>query len=356
MKIKPIIQMIKESIRNEGGLKHFLLKKCRMLLPYICIVVRYTILLGLGYFITKIFDTYKVEENESTRILETLITSLGIFLAIIITYFFSKLYSERSERIVRKQRIDEFSIKITAVRRIAALIKSQNEFWDQFANGNLRYKLDTLNRNMTLPKYLNLTPDEYSDFSKKVGEIPVQPYLSIKYLESPNRSILNPFSSYNHRNYSLYELETMQNACGVLWRFFDRSFENSDWDIINPFFKKPIVKNLKLLYPNAASHDKALFVNTFSDIQTTMEESFHLTYLNNISIIGVFGKIILNVSVFMLILLSSIFLLNINLMYSSKLTNIIISLFIVNMIDFLINLYQGIKKDLQIDEIYKTAE
>lgn len=305
MNVKGKLQQLRGTIRDEGGIKEFYFKRRDVFLSYMWIGVRCLCLLAFGCILLAFFENKKVEYGSSVRILETIISCLGIFIAIIITYFFSKLYSERSERIMRKQRIDKFSIKITAVRRIATFLKSQHEFWDNFKH--LRYKIDTQNRYMTLPSFLDLNFDDLMKFTKDIGEQPIQTYLSIKYLEHPSPSIFNPFSLHNHRNYTLDELYTMKYACSVIWSFFDRNYTNEDLNIIKSFYKEPIIENLKILYPEKDSFDNRLLVNVFSDIQPVLEESHYLTYINNISIFGIYGRILYNVLIFISIILSSVF-------------------------------------------------
>ncbi|NDW11159.1 hypothetical protein [Dysgonomonas sp. 520] len=244
MSIKNKYLQTRDNIRDAGGIKQYYIENRDNILSYLWIVVRLLCLLSFGCILLAFFENKKVEHESSVGILETIISCLGIFIAIIITYFFSKLYSERSERIMRKQRIDGFSIKITAVRRIATLLKSQHEFWDNFKH--LRYRIDTQNRYMTLPSFLELNFDDLMEFTKDIGEQPVQTYLSVKYLEHPSPSGFNPFSLHNHRNYSLDELDIMKYACSVIWSFFDKNHTDRDWNLIKSFYKDPIIENLKI--------------------------------------------------------------------------------------------------------------
>ena len=55
------------------------------------------------------------------------------------TMLFSKLFSEKAERIQRKAEIDTLSHKITAFRKMAFQIRGFSEFW-KFGNNNIKSK------------------------------------------------------------------------------------------------------------------------------------------------------------------------------------------------------------------------
>ena len=58
-----------------------------------------------------------------------LITTISVLIAIIITYLFSKLFSEKSIRIDRKKDIDDLAKRLTYLRRIAFHLIGMHEFW-----------------------------------------------------------------------------------------------------------------------------------------------------------------------------------------------------------------------------------
>lgn len=306
---------------------------------------------GLFCYVFGCFEQNKVESISS--VLNTIITCLGIIIAIIITYFFSKLYSERSERIIRKQHIDKYAIRITAVRRISSLLKSHHDFWNQFEG--LKHKLNTENKHMTLPEFRSLDYDSLIKLTRDLGEDPVQTYLSIKYLEKPSGVPFNPFSMYNHRNYTLNELENMEYACSVIWNFFSDYYKDSNWANMHSHQRNAIEQNLKVIYPNHELHNKKLLVNVFSDIQEDIQKAYYLTFVNKISVFKLYGRILINILVFVVIILISVFLLNIMCVNASFYKNIIVSVFIVNLIDFFRNIYKRVKTDLNITEIYRNG-
>src|SRR5690606_30789049 len=114
------------------------------------------------------FFNNETEIIEYKEIIKTILTTTGVTVAIIITFLFSKLFSERNERIERKRLIDIESKKITAFRKICHFLRSSNEFWNPF--GNLKRKLDREYNNLTLRNYDEIINyEEYEKFLEEVN-------------------------------------------------------------------------------------------------------------------------------------------------------------------------------------------
>src|SRR5690606_32752157 len=95
---------------------------------------------------------------------------------------FSKIFSERNERIERKKQIDHYSRKLTALRRLSHKILTHSDIiWLNTGIEDIHHHFPGL----TLFKYRQCNYDQLKDIGEKtkLGEILIQALLAAKWLE-----------------------------------------------------------------------------------------------------------------------------------------------------------------------------
>ncbi|PZU83530.1 MAG: hypothetical protein DI529_12525 [Chryseobacterium sp.] len=326
-------------------------------------------ILRLIIFLVTSFFSYKIFLNfaspyvfDKTIILSNLITTISVLIAIIITYLFSKLFSEKSIRVDRKKDIDELAKKLTYLRRIAFHLRGMNRFWN-FKDFNPKSVIDYKYKDLTWEQYRglddkDLNKRDYRKISYEIGEISGQAYLALKGLQD-DESDYSFFGEFHPLTYSLNDLAKYRDYSNSVWYFF----ENSDSEIVNlakenrrslnfvdelylKIFNKKIDKD---------NYNKSI-KDTFSYFESEVfDKLIYLTSLNT----NYFPKPLiysfLNMLVYLIILLLSIFILVLNIKeYSAFIyTILILSLFIANTFDLIVIMFYSIKKELKIDDILK---
>jgi hypothetical protein len=321
-----------------------------------------SILLAILTFITLqkliCICTFKKEE-----ILDNLISTNSVIIAIIITFLFSKLFAEKTIRIERKKEIDELALKVTYMRRIAFHIRGLHEFW-KFDNINIKSIIDNKYNKLTYEEYRgygkfkNKTYEEFKKIDQDIYGTDGQAYLSLKELED-GENLFNFFSEFNPKNYSLNDIERFREYSGS----FLYLLENSDDSIVNfnnvSSYKKTFIEELylKIMKTSINKSDyKGSLKNLFSHFESEIFDKIqYLISLNSNPFPKILINSFLNLLVFLVLLISSLFILiiNLNYYYSFVLSIGVISIFIANTIDLIILTYYSIKDELNINEIYK---
>ena len=320
--------------------------------------------LFLAYTAAVIFLIQRIfvlSSSDYEKILSLLISTIGITVAIIISFLFSKLYSEKNERIERKRRIDFLSKKITALRKIVHFIRRSHEFWNHF-NKNIKHFLDSKYKDLTLYDYDRMGYDLHRSFHEEVdfGELAAQAYLGLKEIEGKVRSTIVFLDRLYRKNYTLEELAIFKDSCERMWSFMDHHpgvfREISTLSILET---KPIKENLKIIYPDFSEEDfnnkklKQLF-DDFADGH--IREQYYLTQRNSVSFGKSFNSLLFDLVVFVLLIICGILILSVDLTADLKLiiTNIIVALFSAIVIDLLANVIMSIRKELTVMDFYET--
>ena len=102
-----------------------------------------------------LFSFTPINAFNKKELLNMLVSVISIIVAILVTYLFSKLFAEKSIRIERKKEIDEFSKKVTYLRRVAFQIRKMYSFWN-----HQEHKLKTIMDN----KFPDLLYEEYRGY------------------------------------------------------------------------------------------------------------------------------------------------------------------------------------------------
>lgn len=316
-------------------------------------------------FFQTIISNIDINSFNKKEILSLLISVTAVIIAIIVTFLFSKLFAEKTIRIERKKDIDELSLKITYLRRIAYHIRSLHEFW-QKGNKNIKSIIDSKYPNLKYEEYRGyeipgmqqFTYDEFKIMNKEISETIGQGYLALKGLENGE----NEFSFYtevNPQNYSLDDVARYKEYTQMFWSMLDRTsddfFKITD---IHPYW----LKNIEELYFKITGKqiNKNEFKNEIKALLTffdsiVFEKHYYLNSLNSNMFPSVFKDAFINMLFFLLILIISLILFIINFDSNKNIfcTIFLVSLFISNTADLILLTFLAIKNELNVREIFK---
>jgi hypothetical protein len=309
-----------------------------------------------------------IQENEFNKkeVLSILISVIAIIIAIIVTYLFSKLFAEKSIRIERKKEIDELSLKITSLRRIAHHIRTRHEFW-LFKDVNIKSIIDKKYPNLLYEQYRGnevpgirkLTYEELSEIEENIHGADGQAYLALKGLED-NANRFSFYSEVNPQNYTLNDVARYKQYAGSFWYLLDKS----DDSIVNfNGIHKYWLDNISELYfkirgkqideKNYKSQIKDLFTE-FDSIY--FDKHYYLNSLNSDIFPTPFKSSFGNMLVFVILLIASLFAYIINLDHRNcevVITVFLVSAFIANTVDLVLLTFKSIKNELEINEVFK---
>lgn len=316
---------------------------------FIIIFIIYSILLSLFT---------KINQFNKQTILTTIIYVIAIVVAIIVTYIFNKLFSEKNIRIERKKLIDELSIKVTYLRRIAFHIRGLYEIW-KINSKNIKTIIEKNYPNLTYHEFRNnLNYDQFEKINEDISDIIGQSYLALKGLENNEESI-NFFSEFNPKNYSLQEIINFREFTSSFWYLLDKTDEhvinfnkeNKHWlNFIDDLYFKILKRKIdKVNFRNDIKELFAYFENEIYD------KFYYLTELNKKRIPFILELSMTNLFNYIIILMCSLFFLitNYSLDFEFRITIILVSLFFSNTIDLILIIYVSLNKELEINEILK---
>lgn len=301
---------------------------------------------------------------DKKSILEILISIVSIIVAIIVTFLFSKLFAEKTIRVERKKEIDELSLKITYLRRIAYHIRGINVFW-QFKDVNIKDIIDHQYKTLTYKEFRGndkskkLTYDELETIHHNIFGTDGQAYLALKGLED---GAFSPsfYAEINPQNYTLDDISRYLNYVNS----FNYLLNNSNEEIVNfngipPF----LLSRINELYFKIMGKQINLknYKNNIKDLFTEFEsviliKHYHHNSLNNNIFPITFKNSFGNMLIFVIILLISLafYIVNINSSIEILITIILVSFFISNTIDLVILTFYSIKEELNIKDIFKV--
>lgn len=250
-------------------------------------ILRYLLLVSTGLLILLLFVNNQLSLVEYEKILSTLLSTSGITVAIIVIFLFTKLFSERNERIERKKLIDIKSKQITAFRKICYFIRTSHEFWQPF--GNLKTKFDNEYKTITLSLYDSeeIDYDKYSAFLQEVnyGELGGQAYAGIREIEGEVQSDYVFYDNQLRKNYSLNEIALIHDASSRIWSFLDKNkAQIIDIKTIDSGRLKQIEKNFKTIYPeyDVNNLNKEKIIEMFKEFHEYVSRNlYNLTQKNS---------------------------------------------------------------------------
>lgn len=322
--------------------------------------------LFIPYFVFLSFIIIKnFSNNESLNkkeILPLIISVASISSAIIITYLFTKLFTERTSRIEYKKKIDELNIIINFFRILMHRIRSEDKLWMVNKN-SIRYTLDNKLNWLTLEIYrgennqLRLPYEKFEIINEQINGLIGQAYLAIKGFSDGDDSFTD-YSDTNNRNYTLSDIIRYGNYQSIIWAYLDE-YSNNDhifnaneihsmwFERMNEYYKKITNKKLK----------REKFKKQIKDLMTYFDENvFSKHYYFNtflaqkfpVSFLRLFINIIINI----VVLITSLLFFMINIPNEFTLLSILVSIFITNMLDLGIIILVSIPKELTINERY----
>lgn len=316
------------------------------------LVLSWTIL-NLFFFRFSSFEDFEVN-----LISQTLITVVSIVTAIIITYLFSRIFSERGDRIQRKVEIDELSSKITSIRKMASHIRGYHRFWE-FNDCKVKSIIEHEYGELRFEDFYNgqKNYEEISKILERVGnETMTKSYLAFKGLEDGDKDII--FRSLALINYSLEDIDRYDEYLDFILYFIDDYKDDIDFEADNNFWINFVpelfykLKKRNIDKDNYTQEIKKLFDYIKEEVFT---RHYYLTKLNTNPLPILFYLSFSSVIIFIILMLLSLILLvcdfgsNIEYLISISLS----SLFISMTLDMIYIIFLSVRIDLNIKDFYK---
>lgn len=200
-------------------------------------------LLAIMNICIRLISHLDIDENQITTISNSLISSLGIIIAVVTTFIFTKIFGERAEKIERKQLIDGFSLKVNAVRKLGYQLSHRAEFWRNESTYDLRTQYPDLT-------FFDLLEKKYDDYNQilgrtKLSELTLQAYLGAIWLRGEDgfpTEILQPTF---RKNYSIKELIEYNEACNAIRAYLEEHHGDIDFSSTNQYWKNLLLSDLK---------------------------------------------------------------------------------------------------------------
>jgi hypothetical protein len=312
-----------------------------------------------------LFSFTPINAFNKKELLSLLVSVISIIIAILVTYLFSKLFAEKSIRIERKKEIDEFSKKVTYLRRIAFQIRKMYSFW-RHQDHNLKAIMDNKfpdllyeeYRGNEAPEFKKFTYEEISSISEQIYGTDGQAYLALKALEDTDNDF-SLYTEFNPQNYSVNDIARYKEYAGSFWYFLDRSDRDYyNFQRVNRYHLNFVDQLYFKITGNQINQND--YRQSLKDLFGSFDEEYfqkhyYLTNLNSNIFPTVFKTNFSNMLVFLTLLLSSLifYTIQLNEILTYKITLFILSLFISNAIDLIAITYLSIKSELDVKEIFR---
>lgn len=288
-------------------------------------------------------DNKRIKYQE---LINLIITINGILIAVIATFLYSKILVERTERIQIKTIIDNISIKINSLRKIAKCLRSSREFWIKPTNVILKNY-----PNIDIFSLREFNYDQFDEFLEKnnMGELNSQAFLSTKFLEGDDITQLSINPNYR-KNYNKETLGKYIDCCSFIFSYCE---EYSEYISFERWTESRIKEELKKMNYEIDNITPKKIGDLFSDFSTSeIEKNYKLTVDINKGIGNIFQWIFIDILISFIILSISI----IGLIYFD-LTRIFMNSIVIGTIwlisDLILNTFYSLKKEIIIDQFYK---
>lgn len=318
-------------------------------------------LIGVALFLTiSLYQNNTVISKK--EVLQQIISVSSISSAIIITYLFSKLFSERNLRVEYKKKVDELSIRINFFRILMYRLITEDSLW-KVGQSSIRSVLNNKLNWLTFEIYRGddknntLTYEEHETITTQINGWMGQAYLAMKGFSDGDDSFLK-YNDTNNRNYSLNDVIRYDEYQSYIWSYLDEYSSNtaifnaheihSMWfDRMDQYYRK--ITNTKL--------KRGKFKEQIKDLMTYFHENifqkhyYFNTFLSKkfpVSFLRLFTNILVNA----VTLIASLLFLLLEVPMETFLSNLLISIFITNMIDLIVILFKAIPQELKVEERY----
>jgi hypothetical protein len=285
------------------------------------------------------------ERIKYQELINLIITINGILIAVIATFLYSKILVERTERIQIKTNIDNISLKINSLRKIAKYLKSSSTFWIKPTRIILRNY-----PNIDIFSLRRFNYDQFSEFLEKnnMGELNSQAFLATKFLEGNDVTQLSINPNYR-KNYTIKTLSEYVDCCSFIYSYCEEYSEHIN---IEEWAENRIKEELIKMNLDSGIITPKSIGELFSDFSSSeIEKQYKLTVENSKGIGNVFQWIFVDILFSFIILLTSM----LGLIYFD-LTGSYVNFIVIGTIwiisDLILNTFYSLRKEIKIEQFY----
>jgi hypothetical protein len=285
------------------------------------------------------------ERIKYQELINLIITINGILIAVIATFLYSKILVERTERIQIKTNIDNISLKINSLRKIAKYLKSSSTFWIKPTRIILRNY-----PNIDIFSLRRFNYDQFSEFLEKnnMGELNSQAFLATKFLEGNDVTQLSINPNYR-KNYTIKTLSEYVDCCSFIYSYCEEYSEHIN---IEGWAENRIKEELIKMNLDSGIITPKSIGEMFSDFSSSeIEKQYKLTVENSKGIGNVFQWIFVDILFSFIILLTSM----LGLIYFD-LTGSYVNFIVIGTIwiisDLILNTFYSLRKEIKIEQFY----
>jgi Co/Zn/Cd efflux system component len=333
-------------------------------------ILKYVLLVLLFFKLYHFIQIHKIEKQEEINsLINMLITTIGIVVAIIITFLFAKMYSDRTEKIERKRQIDRLTKKITALRKFFYHILNASDFWKLNETTNVKNIIEKDYPNYSWKDFNKLNYTEKQSLRNKLNfDLTIfETYIAIRDLIEGKLND-NVFNDLYKTNYSLIELDKLNNLFSRIYVYFegfDGSSSVPDIASIHYPFKNNMLTNLKsaginLKSESAITNSEILNILNYYP-ERIIVEAYPLIKKNMRKLSLTFKCLLGDLIILVFVLISCVLYSSVKIDTINKfqeclnisLISFFVSIFLLIVFDILINVFVSIVTELKIEEFYE---
>lgn len=307
--------------------------------PFFRFFTWYIFLGVIAYLLYQFISSHQKSDFSTETSLPNLLTTIGIMNAILITFIFSKLFAEKADIIKRKQEYNALILKVNAfIKIISSLI--QNNF-TQYISTPINFHSKE-----------KLSSDKYSVFNHQktidgaLNDAKTY-FLNFKDVNLPNSFFLNKANTE-------VLLEYLERECNDYFNLLkDIGISNFHFNIFPKEMTRYIEDNIQTIYekPDTSYLKDTTFFQVFKDmLEIHIPNLRRINYFENYSMDNTFNLLIIDFILSFILIIVGLLSLNISISSGTELAinNLIVSFFIVMVIDILKNVIFAIRNEINI--------
>jgi hypothetical protein len=320
-------------------------------------ILRYFILLISTAIIFYLLFVNIIDSQKQLSALNSLTSTIGIFIALIVTFLFGKLFSEREKRIERKKKIDEYSNKLSALRKICHFILKFNKLW-KF--NTVRETITEMYPELTIQEYLSMDASSQQKLLSEVqsDNFSVPGYLSIKGIVGETYPKYSVYDKHWRITYSLDQINFYDSCCLEAYCFIsEHKGEFPEIQALPPPDILEIKKNFNIIFPkyNYDQFDYSKLQGLFGTFHSVfLNEHYYLTRLYSSKLpeyfYGILFDLIGLIIILILGMLGTIF--DFNICVIKVICCGVFSIFIGIIIDMIYLIIKATRSELKIEDHY----